>query len=92
MKIGIQTWGSNGDIRPIIALADGLQNAGHTVLAPAHIPAKYVTPAKLAERIKATIESDDMAQRAQQAKHMVSPIQGVLNAVALIGSLNLAGL
>lgn len=31
MKIGIQTWGSNGDIRPMIALADGLQRAGHRV-------------------------------------------------------------
>lgn len=31
MKIGIQTWGSNGDIRPMIALADGLQKAGHLV-------------------------------------------------------------
>lgn len=31
MKIGIQTWGSNGDIRPMIALANGLQNSGHTV-------------------------------------------------------------
>lgn len=31
MKIGIQTWGSNGDIRPMIALADGLQKAGHRV-------------------------------------------------------------
>lgn len=31
MKIGIQTWGSNGDIRPMIALANGLQNAGHQV-------------------------------------------------------------
>ena len=29
MKIGIQTWGSNGDIRPFIALADGLKTAGH---------------------------------------------------------------
>lgn len=29
MKIGIQTWGSNGDIRPMIALADGLRKAGH---------------------------------------------------------------
>lgn len=29
MKIGLQTWGSNGDIRPMIALADGLQKAGH---------------------------------------------------------------
>jgi sterol 3beta-glucosyltransferase len=31
MKIGIQTWGSNGDIRPMLALADGLQKAGHSV-------------------------------------------------------------
>jgi UDP:flavonoid glycosyltransferase YjiC (YdhE family) len=31
MKIGIQTWGSNGDIRPFIALAAGLTNAGHRV-------------------------------------------------------------
>lgn len=31
MKIGIQTWGSNGDIRPLIALADGLIKAGHKV-------------------------------------------------------------
>ncbi len=31
MKIGIQTWGSNGDIRPMLALAEGLKKAGHTV-------------------------------------------------------------
>ena len=31
MDIGIQTWGSNGDIRPLLALADGLQKAGHRV-------------------------------------------------------------
>jgi UDP:flavonoid glycosyltransferase YjiC (YdhE family) len=31
MKIGIQTWGSNGDVRPLLALADGLQKAGHHV-------------------------------------------------------------
>lgn len=31
MKIGIQTWGSNGDIRPMIALANGLHGAGHSV-------------------------------------------------------------
>ncbi len=31
MRIGIQTWGSHGDIRPFIALASGLQNAGHEV-------------------------------------------------------------
>ena len=31
MNIGIQTWGSNGDIRPMLALANGLQRAGHSV-------------------------------------------------------------
>ena len=31
MKIGLQTWGSNGDIRPFIALAGGLSAAGHEV-------------------------------------------------------------
>ncbi|MFZ4771902.1 MAG: glycosyltransferase [Ferruginibacter sp.] len=31
MKIGIQTWGSEGDVRPFIALADGLVRSGHNV-------------------------------------------------------------
>ncbi len=31
MNIGIQTWGSEGDILPFLALAEGLQNAGHVV-------------------------------------------------------------
>ena len=31
MKIGIQTWGSQGDINPFIALAAGLSQAGHQV-------------------------------------------------------------
>ncbi len=31
MKIGIQTWGSHGDIRPFLALAEGLQSFGHEV-------------------------------------------------------------
>ncbi len=31
MKIGIQTWGSDGDINPLIALAGGLAAAGHEV-------------------------------------------------------------
>jgi sterol 3beta-glucosyltransferase len=32
MKIGIQTWGSRGDITPWIALGQGLQDAGHEVM------------------------------------------------------------
>ena len=31
VKIGMQTWGSHGDIRPFLALAEGLQSAGHEV-------------------------------------------------------------
>ena len=31
MKIGLQTWGTEGDVRPFIALASGLQEAGHQV-------------------------------------------------------------
>ncbi|MDH5525797.1 MAG: glycosyltransferase [Nitrospirota bacterium] len=31
MRIGIQTWGSEGDIRPFIALACGLAQVGHQV-------------------------------------------------------------
>lgn len=31
MKIGMQTWGSNGDVRPFLALAGGLTAAGHQV-------------------------------------------------------------
>lgn len=31
MRIGIQTWGSEGDVRPLIALADALASRGHQV-------------------------------------------------------------
>ena len=31
MKIGLQTWGSEGDVNPFIALAAGLVRAGHEV-------------------------------------------------------------
>jgi len=29
VRVGIQTWGSDGDIRPLLALAAGLERAGH---------------------------------------------------------------
>jgi UDP:flavonoid glycosyltransferase YjiC (YdhE family) len=31
MRVGIQVWGSDGDIRPMIALASGLKQSGHHV-------------------------------------------------------------
>ena len=43
MRIGIQTWGSHGDIRPLLALAGGLRSAGHevTLLVTSVGPADY---------------------------------------------------
>lgn len=32
MKIGLQTWGTDGDFMPFLALAIGLNNAGHEVM------------------------------------------------------------
>jgi sterol 3beta-glucosyltransferase len=44
MKIGIQTWGSEGDVRPLLALAAGLRAAGHDVtLAVTHVANKDYT-------------------------------------------------
>ena len=31
MRVGLQTWGSEGDIQPFLALAAGLVRAGHKV-------------------------------------------------------------
>jgi len=31
MRIGLQAWGSEGDIAPFLALASGLVRSGHTV-------------------------------------------------------------
>jgi UDP:flavonoid glycosyltransferase YjiC (YdhE family) len=31
MKVGVMTWGSEGDVRPLLALAGGLAKAGHDV-------------------------------------------------------------
>lgn len=45
MRIGIQTWGSDGDIRPFIALAGGLRKAGHQVtLGVASVDGKDYSP------------------------------------------------
>lgn len=50
MKIGIQTWGTEGDVRPFLALAHGLSNAGHDVtLVAAEITNRKFTA--IAERL-----------------------------------------
>jgi sterol 3beta-glucosyltransferase len=55
MKIGIQTWGSEGDVRPFIALAGGLSARGHDVtLAVSDINNKRYSD--FAERLKFKIK------------------------------------
>lgn len=45
MRIGLQTWGSDGDVRPLLALAGGLRAAGHEVtVAVTHIENRDYTP------------------------------------------------
>jgi hypothetical protein len=41
MKIGVQAYGTRGDIRPFIALANGLSQAGHEVTIAFTSPEKY---------------------------------------------------
>jgi sterol 3beta-glucosyltransferase/vancomycin aglycone glucosyltransferase len=54
MRIGIQTWGTEGDVRPFIALAGGLSAAGHDVtLAVTEITNKQFTA--FGERLKFAI-------------------------------------
>ena len=54
MRIGIQTWGTEGDVRPFIALAGGLSAAGHDVtLAITEITNKQFTT--FGERLKFAI-------------------------------------
>ena len=44
MKIGLHAWGSEGDIRPVIALAGGLHDVGHeTVIAISSVDNKDYT-------------------------------------------------
>jgi sterol 3beta-glucosyltransferase len=54
VRIGIQTWGTEGDVRPFIALAGGLSAAGHDVtLAITEITNKQFTT--FGERLKFAI-------------------------------------
>ncbi len=54
MRIGIQTWGTEGDVRLLIALASGLSTAGHDVtLAITEITNKQFTT--LGERLNFSI-------------------------------------
>lgn len=82
MKIGIQTWGSDGDINPFIALAGGLAKAGHEVtLAITAAERKDYTP--YAQRLGFTmlpvayVAEDDakLTQLAQDLWKITNPLK-----------------
>ncbi|MBB3221380.1 glycosyltransferase [Pseudoduganella umbonata] len=59
MKIGLQTWGSHGDIRPFLALAEGLNSAGHDVIlvvtcVDSDAYARHVSPSGVEIRVVAS--------------------------------------
>ncbi|UCF87016.1 MAG: glycosyltransferase family 1 protein [Nitrospiraceae bacterium] len=63
MRIGIQTWGSAGDIRPFLALAGGLQRAGHNItLAITSVDGKDYTPLAQALNIKLRSVGDKLLE------------------------------
>lgn len=59
MKIGLQTWGSHGDVRPFLALAEGLRRAGHEVVlvitcVDSDAYARHVSPSGVEIRVVAS--------------------------------------
>ena len=84
MKIGLQTWGSDGDINPFIALAGGLAAQGHDVtLAITAVERKDYS--QYAERLKFHLapvsylaNSDEELRRlSQQLDYMTKPLDQV---------------
>ena len=88
MRVGIQTWGTEGDIRPFLALGHALRSRGHTVrLVYTNIEARDFGPLATACGVEATAVGADyfeshrehLAQRARTAFLDPSPIRQVRN-------------
>lgn len=80
MKIGLQTWGSHGDIRPFVALAEGLQQAGHEVTlvltcVDSNAYAALASPSGVKIRVVASpvIELAEVERLGEAAARMVNP-------------------
>jgi sterol 3beta-glucosyltransferase/vancomycin aglycone glucosyltransferase len=76
MKIGVQTWGSEGDLRPFIALARGLSEAGHQVTfsyadVAFTVPPELVAQSK-AKRWSSVAPAHDLADFRQSAQALIS--------------------
>lgn len=81
MKIGLQTWGSHGDIRPFVALAEGLQQAGHQVTlvltcVDSDAYASLSSPAGVTIRVVASpvIDLAEVERLGEAAANMANPL------------------
>jgi len=81
MKIGLQTWGSHGDIRPFVALAEGLQQAGHEVTlvltcVDSDAYATLTSPSGVRIRVVASpvITLEEAGRLGEAAAKMVNPL------------------
>jgi sterol 3beta-glucosyltransferase len=85
VKIGIQTWGSEGDVRPLLALASGLRAAGHDVtLAVTHVTNKDYTALGAAFGVPVRQVGRLDADLAKLAGSVLSGETFILNQVGLI--------
>ncbi|WP_217916186.1 glycosyltransferase [Duganella sp. BJB1802] len=86
MKIGMLTWGSHGDIRPFLALADGLQAAGHEVhLVIYCLQAGVYEAVRSAQGAKITVHTLALsAEEAEQVGHAAYQIRDPMKQIAAL--------
>jgi len=85
MKIGIQTWGSEGDVRPFLALAAGLRSAGHDVtLVVTHVANRDYTALGAAFSVPVRQAGRLAPDRAKHAGEVLVRETNVLRQVDLI--------
>lgn len=82
MKIGLQTWGSHGDIRPFLALAEGLQRDGHEVTlvitcvdSAAYAGVTSAAGVRIREVASPVIDPVVVARLSEQAAMMSNPLK-----------------
>ncbi|MHB8843880.1 MAG: glycosyltransferase [Nitrospirota bacterium] len=85
MKIGIQTWGSEGDVRPLLALAAGLRVVGHEVtLVVTHVTNKDYSGIGAALGVAVRTAGFLSPDRAQHAAGVLADRTDILRQVDLI--------
>ena len=85
MKILIFTLGSRGDMQPYLALAVGVQHAGHRVtLATSREFSKKLTAEKLAQAIDTAVQDTALRARAAALGERIRAENGVAHAAEVI--------